>query len=273
MLDQLDLPALGITRIGDHTGLDIVGLPVWFAARPNSRGLAVSQGKGMTDEQARLSAAMEAVETAYAERCETLVRFVGSLDDLTAQGLAAVPFERLLRTATRLFYEDGINGVGVDRVLAEAGVTRATMYRHFPGKEALVVAYLEHEDETIRGLFEAAAEHAATIDATPRHLLALVIDGVADDATRLHTRGCPFINASAEFPDADGPVRSVVRRHRDWFRATLTELASAAGVDDPAATAASLVLLRDAMLVGSYLDGADVATDFRATARRVAGLG
>ena len=100
VLDQLDLPALGITRIGDHTGLDIVGLPVWFAARPNSRGLAVSQGKGMTDEQARLSAAMEAVETAYAERCETLVRFVGSLDDLTAQGLAAVPFERLLRTAS-----------------------------------------------------------------------------------------------------------------------------------------------------------------------------
>lgn len=182
------------------------------------------------------------------------------------------PRERLLRTATRLFYEEGINGVGVDRVVAEAGVTRATMYRHFPGKEALVVAYLEHEDAMIRDLFATAAEQAAATGASPSDLLALVIDGVADDATRLHTRGCPFINASAEFPDADGPVRAVVRRHRDWFRATLTDLASAAGAEDPAATAAALVLLRDAMLVGNYLDGKDVAADFRATARRVAGL-
>jgi AcrR family transcriptional regulator len=197
------------------------------------------------------------------------IRRIGSVPDVTK---VSEPRERLLSTATRLFYEEGINGVGVDRVLAEAAVTRATMYRHFPGKEALVVAYLEHEDALIRGLFAAAAEQAATSDASPRDLLALVIDGVAEDATRLHTRGCPFINASAEFPDADGPVRGVVRRHRDWFRATLTELATAAGVDDPAATAASLVLLRDAMLVGSYLDGADVAADFRATARRVAGI-
>lgn len=182
------------------------------------------------------------------------------------------PRERLLRTATRLFYEEGINGIGVDRVLAEAGVTRATMYRHFPGKEALVVAYLEHEDALIRGLFATAAAEAAARDATPDELLALVIDGVAEDATRLHTRGCPFINASAEFPDADGAVRAVVRRHREWFRATLAEVATAAGSPDPAATAASLVLLRDAMLVGGYLDGGDVATDFRSTARRVAGL-
>jgi len=180
------------------------------------------------------------------------------------------PRERLLRTAADLFYREGIHGVGVDRVLAEAGVTRATMYRHFPGKEALVVAYLELEDATLRALFAAAAEAAG--DASPRDLLALVIDGVADDATTRHTRGCPFINASAEFPDADGEVRQVVRRHRNWFRATLASIAAAADVADPDAAAAALVLLRDAMLVGSYLDGADVAADFRRTARRVVGL-
>ncbi len=138
---------------------------------------------------------------------------IGSVPD-AAPPTAKVsePRERLLRTATRLFYEEGIHGVGVDRVLAEAGVARAAMYRHFPGKEALVVAYLEHEDAVIRGLFATAAEEAAARDAAPAELLALVIDGVAEDATRLHTRGCPFINASAEFPDADGPVRAVVRR-------------------------------------------------------------
>ena len=59
--------------------------------------------------------------------------------------------ERLLRTAAGLFYREGIHAVGVDRVLAEAEVTRATMYRHFPGKEALVAAYLDLEDTTVRG--------------------------------------------------------------------------------------------------------------------------
>ena len=100
LLDRLDLRSFGITRVGDHTGLDIVGIPVWFAARPNSRGLAVSQGKGLTHSQAKISAVMEAVETAYAERCETLVRFVGSLDDLVRQGMQPVPFDRLLRVAS-----------------------------------------------------------------------------------------------------------------------------------------------------------------------------
>jgi len=175
------------------------------------------------------------------------------------------PRERLLRTAAGLFYREGINGVGVDRVLAEAGVTRATMYRHFPGKQALVTAYLELEDATIRGYFEAAAEQGGS----PADLVEAVIEGIAQDAERFHTRGCPFINASAEYADPQSPVRQVVRRHRDWFRATLAEVLTAAGVPDPDAKAASLVLLRDAMLVGGYLDGASVADDFRRTARAV----
>jgi AcrR family transcriptional regulator len=178
------------------------------------------------------------------------------------------PRERLLRTAAGLFYREGIHGVGVDRVLAEAGVTRATMYRHFPGKQALVTAYLELEDATIRGYFETAAEQGGS----PADLVEAVIEGIAQDAERFHTRGCPFINASAEYADPDSPVRQVVRRHRDWFRAALAEVLTAAGVPDPEAKAASLVLLRDAMLVGGYLDGASVADDFRRTARQVVGL-
>lgn len=179
------------------------------------------------------------------------------------------PRDRLLRTAAALFYREGIHGVGVDRVLAEAGVTRATMYRHFPGKEALVTAYLELEDATIKQLFA----DAAAAGGSPTELLEAVIDGIALDATRLHTRGCPFINASAEFPDPDSAVRAVVRRHRDWFRQTLTELTTAAGVADPEQVAAALVLLRDAMLVGGYLDDDPSVVDaFRRSARLVVGL-
>ncbi|RYP86694.1 TetR/AcrR family transcriptional regulator [Nocardioides guangzhouensis] len=178
--------------------------------------------------------------------------------------------ERLLRTAADLFYNEGIHAVGVDRVLAEAGVTRATMYRHFPGKEALVAAYLGLEDATIRGYFAAAEEQSG---GAPRDLVEAVVEGIAEDARRYHTRGCPFINAAAEYPDAGSEVRAIVRRHRDWFRATLADVLTAAGLPEPGAKADALVLLRDATLVGVYLDdGAEVVESFRRTARRVVGL-
>jgi AcrR family transcriptional regulator len=177
--------------------------------------------------------------------------------------------ERLLAAASRLFYREGIKGVGVDRILEEAGVTRATMYRHFAGKEALVVAYLESEDATLRGYFADAEADGGT----PTELLGRIIDTIALDITSYHTRGCPFVNAAAEFPDADSAVRRIVTAHRTWLRQSLSELARAAGLPDPEASAAALVLLRDAALVGGYLDGVEVtAPAFVVTARQVAGL-
>ncbi|MET3962243.1 AcrR family transcriptional regulator [Marmoricola sp. OAE513] len=179
------------------------------------------------------------------------------------------PRDRLLETAAGLFYAEGIKGVGVDRILAEAETTRATMYRHFPGKEALVAAYLQREDAIIRGYFEAAGAAGGT----PAELVGRVIDGIADDAQRYHRRGCPFINAAAEYPDADGEIRSIIEQHRTWFRETLTAVLTAAEVAHPIEIAGSLVLLRDAALVGVYLDGDAVAETFRRTARAVVGLG
>lgn len=180
---------------------------------------------------------------------------------------ASAPRERLLRTATDLFYREGIHSVGVDRILAEAGVPRATMYRHFKGKEDLVEAYLAVEDQTIRGYF-AAAEAAAGAGAD---LLELVIDGIAEDVARYHTRGCPFINAAAEYPDPDSPIRRLITEHRRWFRAALEQ--AAAGRTDAPEIAASLALLRDAALVGGYLDGIEYAKPaFVRAARQAAGL-
>ena len=174
--------------------------------------------------------------------------------------------ERLLATASDIFYREGIHGIGVDRVLAEAGVTRATMYRHFAGKEALVVAYLDSEDAAIRGYFDEAAQ----LGLAPSDLLDAVVVGIAEDVERRHTRGCPFINAAAEYPDADSPVRAVVTRHRTWFRESLRAAADAAGVADPERVASSLVLLRDAAMVGGYLDGPGQVRDgFLAAAEAV----
>ncbi len=186
-----------------------------------------------------------------------------AVGDIAASGLPAR--ERLLAAATALFYREGIHSVGVDRVIEVAGVTRATLYKQFSGKENLVLAYLEGEDAGLRALFaEAAASGAA-----PDGLLDLVVAGIQADIAHRHTRGCPFINAAAEYPD-DGPVRSLIATHRDWFRTTLRDLAAAADLRDPEEVAGALVLLRDAALVGGYLDGTDVvAPVFAQSARTV----
>ncbi|MDH6245651.1 TetR/AcrR family transcriptional regulator [Mycobacterium sp. OTB74] len=186
---------------------------------------------------------------------------------MNAPDSVSQPRERLLRTATELFYREGIHSVGVDRILAEAQVTRATMYRHFTGKQGLVEAYLALEDATIRGYFaEATATAGPDTD-----MLELVINGIAEDVARYHTRGCPFINAAAEYPDPDNPVRRLITSHRTWFRGALEE--AAAGREDPADIAASLVLLRDAALVGGYLDGIETTKhSFVRAARQAAGI-
>ncbi|WP_200809084.1 TetR/AcrR family transcriptional regulator [Demequina sp. NBRC 110051] len=186
---------------------------------------------------------------------------------MTPASASESPRARLLATASALFYDEGIHAVGVDRIVTEAGVPRATLYRHFTGKEGLVLAYLRGEDAGIRGL---AAQAAA---APAEEQLGLAVLAIAQDIAQRHTRGCPFINAAAEYPDPASEVRELIDSHRAWFRQTLEQAAAAAGIEDPAGVAAQLVLLRDAALVGGYLDGAErVVETFLAAARVVTGL-
>jgi AcrR family transcriptional regulator len=176
--------------------------------------------------------------------------------------------ERLLRIASELFYSEGIRAVGVERILAEADVSRATFYRHFAGKSALVQAYLDREDEYLRGLFTAATERATS----PQHALELAVEAIASGLTQ-RPRGCPFVNAAVEFPDTDSEVRGIVKRHRDWFRDTLERILQDAGRDDAEERAAMLVLLRDAALVGRYLSPAgNTSRTFLKVARSTSGL-
>ncbi|MBK8158634.1 MAG: YcaO-like family protein [Rhodospirillaceae bacterium] len=98
--DARDLQQLGITRVGDITGLDRIGLPVWFACRPNSRALSVSQGKGMNAAQARISAIMEAAECAIAERAEDVVDCFATLRTLQQRDRRTIPTDRIMRCVT-----------------------------------------------------------------------------------------------------------------------------------------------------------------------------
>jgi AcrR family transcriptional regulator len=155
---------------------------------------------------------------------------------------------RLLETATRLFYAEGVHAVGIDRIIAEAGVAKATFYKHFPSKDDLVVAYLEEQDRLGR----------AAVSALPRkppfEMIVAILDRIGTAAGAGGYRGCPFLNVAAEYPDRSSPVRQLIERRRAWYRETFERLVTEIGGPQPATTAGLLVALSDGLLESAYLD-------------------
>ncbi|HEX5198323.1 TetR/AcrR family transcriptional regulator [Paractinoplanes rhizophilus] len=168
--------------------------------------------------------------------------------------------QRLLSTATRIFYAEGIHQAGVDRIIAEAKVTRATFYRHFPGKEDLVLTYLREVHRMERGAIQAAiAAHPS-----PAGGLLAIADFVARTIQSPGFRGCAFLNAAAEYPDAAHPVHREIIAHRQWFLDTLGTLLAQVAEDSSDAAARHFAMLRDgAMAAGCLFDPALVAETFR----------
>ena len=162
---------------------------------------------------------------------------------------ALSPRDRLVETASRLFYSEGIHSVGVDRLVREAGVTLATFYRHFPTKEALVETYLRATDQRLRGNVETALK-----DRDPRQALEALLELFGQRTSAPDFRGCQFINAAAEYPDSSHPVHVAVDDHRTWFRGVATEIARELGHTDPDEAGQYLVVLHDGALVASELD-------------------
>lgn len=166
------------------------------------------------------------------------------------------PRDRLLETASGLFYREGVNTVGVDRIVTEAKVTRATFYRHFAGKDQLVLAYLQAAHD---GMVERMAP-ALALEAPDRRLRAIG-DDVAAQIRSPHFRGCAFIKVASEFDDPQHPVRRAVSAHRTWFTKVVRDAFSDAGTPRPAGPARHFVMLRDGAMVAAYLDGPKPAID------------
>ena len=163
---------------------------------------------------------------------------------------------RLLETASGLFYREGVNNVGVDRIVSEASVTRATFYRHFPGKEQLVLAYLQAAHDAIA---ERMAPALAIED--PRERLRAVGDDIVAQIQSPGFSGCAFIKVASEFDDPDDPVRQAVTAHRKWFVKVVRTAFVDAGNPIPADPARHFVMLRDGAMVAAYLDGPKQAAD------------
>ncbi|MEU6390432.1 helix-turn-helix domain-containing protein [Streptomyces sp. NPDC046939] len=166
---------------------------------------------------------------------------------------------RLLATATRIFYAEGIHSVGVDRIIAEAQVTRATLYRHFKGKEDLVLAYLDLADREMRAQAEAAQAGAESAADKVRAVCRAITAGIQSPGFR----GCAFLNAAAEYPDREHPVHRAVLTHRQWFLETVTELLAKTGEGPAEPAGRHLVMLRDgAMASGCLADPVLVSETF-----------
>ena len=159
------------------------------------------------------------------------------------------PRERLLDAADDLFYKEGIQSVGVDRVIDRAGVAKASLYSTFGSKDELAKAYLarRHELRQIR-IADALAKYH-----TPRARLLAIFDSLADVAAAPSFRGCAFINARAEARKGS-PLERVCDEMRAWTHSLFTALARDAGAPDPHALGEDLVLLYDGAMASARMD-------------------
>jgi AcrR family transcriptional regulator len=157
--------------------------------------------------------------------------------------------ERLLETARRIFYAEGINTVGVQRIIEEAGVTLATFYRHFPSKQDLILAYLQsvHDD------FEDRATAAQEAAKKPADVLTSIGSNITAQLTEPGFRGCAFINAASEFQDPNGPIMRAVLAHRAWFYTLVRDAFASAGHPQPDAAAGHYIMLRDGATTAGHL--------------------
>ena len=177
--------------------------------------------------------------------------------------------QRILDTAAQLFYREGVRGVGVDRIAAESGLAKMTLYYHFKSKDELVVAWLRRRDEEWMSWLESAVERR---DGT--RLLA-VFDALREWFEKPDFRGCAFINAHAELGWSNPAAAEIVASHKHALAEYLARLARSEGAAEPEALARELLLLVDgAIVTASIQRDARVADDAReAAARVIAGFG
>ena len=157
---------------------------------------------------------------------------------------------RLLATADRLFYAEGVHAVGIDRLIKEAGVAKGSLFHNFTGKDELIAAYLQGRAVQRR---ERIAEHQEGLDDPVDKVLA-VFDALAEAAGSPTYNGCPFANATAE-ARGDGVEAREMRHFRDWLNGEFRRLSEQADLTEPQRVADRLQVLYDGAVSTSHLDG------------------
>ena len=157
--------------------------------------------------------------------------------------------ERLLGAANELFYAEGVQSVGIDRIIERAGVAKASLYNTFGSKEELVKAYLESRHAGTTARLHAAVEQ----EPDPRARLLAVFDAQAEFFSQPGFRGCAFSSATAEAPPG-GLIERAADDYRADIRGLFADLATAAGVADPDGLARQLQLVYDGAGMSARMD-------------------
>jgi AcrR family transcriptional regulator len=156
--------------------------------------------------------------------------------------------ERILATASDLFYREGIRAIGVDTVVERSGVSKTSLYRVFDSKDALISAFAVEKDRLFWAWWDGVEEQHAE---DPRALLEALLSGIAKRIAHPAFRGCPFLNLVTEFPDDSYPGRVIARGNKEQMRARLATIVARLGVSDPNRTASQIALL----INGAYVTG------------------
>jgi AcrR family transcriptional regulator len=156
--------------------------------------------------------------------------------------------ERLLAAANELFYTEGVHTVGIDRVIEQAGVAKASLYNTFGSKDELVGAYLDSRHAETAGRITLALGRYRT----PRDRLLGVFDAQGELFAEPGFRGCAFVSASSESPS--DIVEQAASGYRTWVRTLFTDLAREASVPDPEGLARQLHLLYDGASLSARMD-------------------
>jgi AcrR family transcriptional regulator len=155
------------------------------------------------------------------------------------------PKEKLFQTAARLFYQHGYRAIGVDTIAAESGIGKMTLYRHYPSKDDLIVAYLRDSNRDFWDQFEQVTKDTP---APGEKLLAFFV-ALQSYVLSPDCYGCPFINVAAEYPEPDYGGHLVALEHKQSVLKRFRQLSEEAGAHQPDALANALFLLMD----GAYL--------------------
>ena len=154
--------------------------------------------------------------------------------------------DRILATAAELFYQEGVQNVGIDRIIAEAGVAKMSLYNHFKSKDALIAAWLQQRDETWRTWFQARVEQVAT---APKDQLLAIFDVLQEWFQQPDFRGCAFINSTVELVDPDHPGYQVAVAHQQVIFDYILSLVKAADLPNPDRLAQQLLILVEGAIV------------------------
>lgn len=159
--------------------------------------------------------------------------------------------ERILDCAAALFYRDGIRATGIDRIIADAGVAKMSLYNQFGSKDELVLAFLEQRDAR----WMEWLEKRVALERAPDKRLAALFEAMHEWFSSADFRGCAFINASVESADEKSPATQVALRHKARLRQFIEALARAARMRKPDELSWALLLLIEGAIVTAQMEG------------------